>query len=49
MDKKQDREHGHFIIDKANSPKFPRIWDMPTKYFNQTCEVKLIEEIKEEK
>ena len=49
MDKKQDREHGHFVIDKVNKPIFPRIWDMPTKYFNEDCSLKLIEEIEEGK
>lgn len=45
LDKKTDREHGHFDITKVNSPKFPRIWDIPTKYSNETCELKMISEI----
>jgi len=45
IDKKTDREHGHFVIDKANKPKYPRIWDMPTFFNNETCELKLIQDL----
>ena len=48
IDKKTDREHGHFIIDKVNKPKYPRIWNMPTIFNNQTGELKLIEDLEKE-
>ena len=46
-DYKTKRDTGKFVIDKINDPKYPRIWEIPTIFNEETSELKTIQEIED--